>query len=120
MEAIFQANEWDEYRDDGDHLATCVSLGDNFVVNVKEGNEEGVDFYVLLCTQTNFIVEQAFKCPWGQEFSIGDIIMVQKYYQSWGQSRCSYVLLTRSQTTYIHACNVKAIKFLMLLVDHMV
>ncbi len=57
MEATFQANEWDEYGDDGDHLATCISLGDNFAMNAEEGNEERVNFYILVCTQTNFIIE---------------------------------------------------------------
>jgi hypothetical protein len=29
-------------------------------VNVKEGNEEGVNFYISLCTKTSFIVEEPF------------------------------------------------------------
>ncbi len=64
MEATFQAYEWDEYGNDGNHLVAYISLGDNFVVNAEEGNEEGVDFYVLLCTQTSFVIEQAFTWPW--------------------------------------------------------
>jgi hypothetical protein len=62
MEATFQEEEWDEYEDDIDHLIAYLLLGDNFVVNAKEGNEEGVGSYILICTQTNFIVEK----PWGQ------------------------------------------------------
>ncbi len=42
-------------------------------------------------------------------------------YHNWGRLGCFYVLLTRSETTYIHACNVRAIKFAILLpIDHMV
>ncbi len=33
MEDTFQEHEWDEYGVDDDHLASCISLGDNFVVN---------------------------------------------------------------------------------------
>lgn len=65
MEVTFQENKWDSYGNDGDHLATCISLGDNFAMNVEEGYEEGVDFYILLCTKTNFIIEEPFTYPWG-------------------------------------------------------
>lgn len=57
MEAMFQVDEWDEYEDDGNHLATYISLRDNFTMNVKQGNENGVNFYILLCTQISFMVE---------------------------------------------------------------
>jgi hypothetical protein len=49
-------------------------------VNVEEGNEEGVDFYILLCTKTSFIIEEPFTYPWGQRFHVGDIPMARKYY----------------------------------------
>lgn len=42
MEVALQVDEWDhEYGEDGDHMASCMSLEDNFIVNAKEGNEEG-------------------------------------------------------------------------------
>ncbi len=65
MEVTFKANDWNEYKDDGNHLVAYISLRDSFVVNVEEGNEKGVDFYVLSCTQISFIVEQAFTYPLG-------------------------------------------------------
>jgi hypothetical protein len=70
MEVTFQVDEWDEYEDDGDHLTACISLRDNFTMNAKQGNEEGVDFYVLLCTKTSFMVEQAFTCANGGKNSL--------------------------------------------------
>jgi hypothetical protein len=51
METTFKEDEWDDYVIDGDHLATCILLGENFAIFAKEGNEEGADFYILLCTQ---------------------------------------------------------------------
>jgi hypothetical protein len=33
-------------------LASRLELGDNFAVNVEEGNEKDVNFYLVLCTQS--------------------------------------------------------------------
>jgi hypothetical protein len=38
-------------------LAICSELGDNFVVNALEDNDEGVDFYVVLCIQPTHILQ---------------------------------------------------------------
>jgi hypothetical protein len=43
-----------------------------------------------------------------------------QYYQKWGSSKSSYVLLRRSQIAYMHVCHVRAIKFPMLLAYHKV
>ncbi len=43
VESTFEKQEWDQYGVDGDYLASCLQLGDNFVIKVKEDNEEGVD-----------------------------------------------------------------------------
>jgi hypothetical protein len=72
METTFKEHEWDDYAIDGDHLATCILLGDNFANFAKEGNEEGADFYILLCTQTCFVLDQPFICQWGQQRCVGD------------------------------------------------
>jgi hypothetical protein len=88
-------------------------LGDNFAVNSK-----GVDYYILMCTKMAFTFKQPFKCPWVQEFNVGDMAMARKYYQRWGNFESSYVLLQKSQTTHIHVCNVRAIKFPMFPMDH--
>jgi len=111
MEDAFQEDEWDEYGVDDDHLASCISLRDNSIVNLEDGNEKEVDFYILLCTKTVFTFKQHFKCPWGQEFNAGDMVMAGKYYHKWGSSKSSYVLLRKSQIAYIHVCHVWAIKF---------
>jgi hypothetical protein len=108
------------YGDDGDHLVACILVGDNFAVNVEEGNEKGVKFYILLCTKTSFIIEEPFTCPWSQRFHASNTTMVGKYYQNEGWTRFAYVLLVQSQTTYIHVCHVQAIKFRMLPLDYTV
>jgi hypothetical protein len=58
MEVSFQVDEWGEYMEDGDHLVFCMSLGNNFVVNAKEGNEEGQDFYILYTMHKNYFHSQ--------------------------------------------------------------
>jgi len=68
MEATFKKDEWVDYTIDGNHLATYASLGDNFAISPKEGNEEGAYLYILLCTQTCFMLVQPFTCQWGQQF----------------------------------------------------
>jgi hypothetical protein len=63
-------------------LASCLALGDNFVVNAEEGNSEGVDFYILMCIKPMYTLSFSYKCPWGQQFNAGDIVVARKYYQS--------------------------------------
>lgn len=49
---MFDEDDWDQFGKNGDHLASCLTLGDNFSINVEERNAEGVDFYILMCTKT--------------------------------------------------------------------
>jgi hypothetical protein len=92
-------------------LAPCIALGDNFVVNLEDGNSKGVNFYILICTKMAFTFKQPFRCPWGQEINVGDMAMAKEYYKMWGNSSSFYVLLRKSQTTHVHICHVRAIKF---------
>jgi len=43
-------DEWDQLGECGKYLANCLEVGDDFVINVEKGNEEDVDFYLVLCT----------------------------------------------------------------------
>jgi hypothetical protein len=49
-----------------------LQIGDNFVILVEEGNEKGIDFYVLQCQKAKHVVQEAFTCSWGSSFEIGD------------------------------------------------
>ncbi len=35
IEISFQEDDWDDYGVDGESLASCIFLGDNFVVNLE-------------------------------------------------------------------------------------
>ncbi len=56
MLVAFDEDTWDQYGANNDYLI----LGDNFAVNV-----EGVDFYILMCTETMYILQNPYKCAWG-------------------------------------------------------
>jgi hypothetical protein len=79
METTFKEDKWDEYRDGGDHIVACLLLGENFAMHIEERNEK-VDFYIFVYTETNFMVEKPFTCPWGQQFCVGDMVVTRKYY----------------------------------------
>jgi hypothetical protein len=76
----FYEVKWDQFGVDGDHLTSCLALGDNFVVNAEEDNTEGVDFYILMCTKPMYTLQSPYICAWGQYFEVGDTVVVGRYY----------------------------------------
>jgi hypothetical protein len=44
----------------GDELATTLKIGDNLAVNAKEGHDEGVSFWLILCIEPLCKVTKAF------------------------------------------------------------
>jgi hypothetical protein len=56
-----------------------LGIFDHFVVNSKEGNIEGVDFYLILYTHVVHIVEHDSTCQWGIAFKVGDVDIGGKY-----------------------------------------
>lgn len=122
-EAIAQAYDgaqWTDYGADGDHLASCVELGQNFATNAADENDAGVDFEVLMCTKVAYTVKKAFTCDWGQEFEVDDLCIAGLYYQQYGTDERNYVLLRNSKVAHIHAWQVRALKFPMEPQDHRV
>lgn len=49
----------------GDDLAATLEIDNNFVVNVKFGNVEGVDFYLICYSKPLHIVKENFSYKWG-------------------------------------------------------
>jgi hypothetical protein len=81
MLVAFDEDTWDRYGVNSDYFASYLAFGDNFAMNV-----EGVDFYILMCTKTMYILQKPYKCAWGQQFNVSDIVVTHRYYQKWGQS----------------------------------
>lgn len=100
-------------------MAECLELGDNFVVNVEEGNEEGVEFHVVLST-TSTHFEVGLYMSLGHLFQASDVVVAGTYYQKWGTREKTYVLLHRSHIIYLYVSHVQAIKFCMLPTNHRV
>ncbi len=47
-------DNWDgeiSFGTKGDDLVSTFEVGDNFAINAKFGNVEGVDFYVICCSK---------------------------------------------------------------------
>jgi hypothetical protein len=95
----------------GDELVTALEIGDNLAINIKEGND-GVSFLLILCIEPLRKVAKAFTNGRGTSFEEDDVVG-SIYYQKWGHSDTSYVLLKDSQKVYIFSHMVRAIKFLM-------
>lgn len=120
MLATFDEDAWDQYGANSDYLASCLALGDNFAMNAQEENAKGVDFYFLICTKTMYTMEKPYKCARVQQFSANGTIVTSRYYQKWGQSKHSYVILKKSQVDVLDICNVRTIKFPLVPTSHRV
>ncbi len=92
--------EWDEFGGYGEYLTSCLKVGDNFVVYAQEGNEEDIDFYIVLYTQAIHIVKKDFTNTWKTYFKEGDVVVARKYYKKWGTCEASHVFLWKSPTFF--------------------
>lgn len=103
MDCIYETWDGDlQHGIDGCELATTLDVGDNFAINVEKGNSEGQDFWLICCTKYLHTLKKAFKCKWGIKFEEGDEVVVRKYYQKWGDSDSSYILLKDSHVVYMY------------------
>ena len=92
MEEAFVLELWNDFGIDGENkLASCLEIGDNFATEAEDGNEEGMDFYLLVCYSKPFVVKESFICPWGEEFSVGQLAVRGQYYQKWSTGPQNYV-----------------------------
>jgi hypothetical protein len=96
----------------GNELATTLKIGDNLVVNVKEGNDEGVSFWLIMCTEPLCKVTKAFTNGWGISFEEGDDVIGGIYYQKWGHIDTSYVLLKDSKKSTFPFTWLRLLNFL--------
>jgi hypothetical protein len=57
IQASTHEDAWAHLGECGDYLANYLEIGDNFAINVEEGNQKVVEFYVVLCTQLVHVVK---------------------------------------------------------------
>lgn len=116
-------SDWPHGGLEHDHGNLC-QIGDNFMIPADEGNEEGVEWFILQCTKAKYRVEEDFVCAWGTSFKKGDYAIAEaiagSYYQKYGRGRNTYVLLNKSVVAHVEAHLVRACKFPMVLAPHTV
>jgi len=74
-------DNWDgeiSFGIEGDDLASTLEVSDNFSINAKFGNVEGMGFYVIRCNKTLHIIKEDFKCKWGTKFVVGEQVVASK------------------------------------------
>jgi hypothetical protein len=101
---------WD-YGEDGNALATCLEIGDNFAVNAIANNDEGQEFWIIKCLRPFHKIKNDLIDAQGSSYEVGDDIVIGTYYQKWGIVDDSYVLLEISHIVFIYSHLVWAIKF---------
>lgn len=111
---------WDDFGTNGENLASCLDLGENFATAAEEDNEEGVDFYLLVCCSKPYVVREAFTCPWGEQFLPGQLAVRARYFQKWGTGSHNYVYRAKSQYAHCHVGDIRAVKFPMIPQTHRV
>jgi hypothetical protein len=96
---------------DNNEQATCLRVGDNFVIVVALGNNEGVDFFILQCIKEMHIVQENVGLDdWGNFVEKGDEIIIGHYYKQLGTRKSSYVLISDKSLAFIYShlvCNSK-------------
>ncbi len=120
IQASTYEDTWDQLGECGDYLVSYLEIGDNFAINVEEGNQEDVDFYVVLCIEPTHVVKEDFIDVWNTNFKVGDVVVVRTYYQKWGRGETRYVFLRNSPIVFLHVSHVRSIKFPMLPSSHRV
>jgi hypothetical protein len=88
---------------DGDELVTSLEVGNNFVVNAKEGNNEGQELWVVCCSKPLHRLTNPLKCKWGMEYDVGDKFITWKYYKKWRNFNSFDVLLKQSNVVYLYS-----------------
>jgi hypothetical protein len=78
---------WDgEWRHgvDGDDLVASLEVGDKFVVNAKEGNNEGQEFWIVCCTKLFHKLNGPLNYKWGMNYNEREEVVVGKHYKKRG------------------------------------
>jgi hypothetical protein len=73
-----------------------------------------------MLVQPAHVITNNFTCAWGDEFQVGDLVIVGIYYHKWGHGEHNYVFLGYSQVAYIYVHLILACKFAMLPCHHRV
>ncbi len=90
-----------------------MEVGNNFVVNTKEGNSEGQEFWIVCCTRPLHKLNGPLNYKWGMNYNERDEVVARKYYKKWANSNSTYVVLKDSHVVYLYSHLISVMKFLM-------
>ena len=90
-------------------------VDDNFMIPTESQNKDGMDYYILQCQCSKFMLQELLTCPWGGVFSAGGEVIQAKYNKKYGRGDKTYVFYNRFVDVHINAHLVRACKFPMLL-----
>lgn len=69
------------FSDDVDRLTDFLAEGDDFAVIAEQGNDEGVDYYVLRCTRPKMFLEQDTVDGYGEPYDAHSLVVYGHYFQ---------------------------------------
>jgi hypothetical protein len=88
-------------------LGDLVLIDDNFMIPAEKDNEDGVDFYVLQCTRSKFLLEEPLHCPWDGIFVPRDEVIKEKYFKKHAHGDKTYVFYDKAIETHVDAYLVR-------------
>ena len=98
-------------------LNQLILEGDNYVVNVDDQNDEGVDFYIIKFGKTRYLIENYLIDTWGNKVSRGTYVITGYYYKQSKENPQHYTFLDNKGLSHMYSHLVRAIKFDTVLVD---
>ncbi len=70
---------------------------------VEDGNEEGVDFYIMCCERPPFTLDVGVGLDlWDATYYTWEVVVLGKYHKSWGKNGLSYVMLNENAMGYAY------------------
>ena len=74
------------YQGFGDTLSDVIYIGNNFIVNAKDGNSNGVDFYLLSCIVCKQCATHNIVDAWENVVFIGTFYIEGTFF-----NKCSFI-----------------------------
>jgi hypothetical protein len=121
-EQIAEMDDEENWVHDGvsAQIGDLVEVGENFMVPTVEENDNGVEYYILQCRRSKFVLDEALTYLWRGNFNVGDEEIRGKYFKTYGRGDKSYVFYDEAVDAHIDAHLKWACKFPMVLATHQV
>ena len=98
-------------------ISQLILEGDNYIVNVDNQNDEGVDYYILKWFKLRYLIEKSLTNTWGKKVSRSTCVITRYYYDQTKENPQHYTFLDNKGLSHMYSHLVRAIKLDMVLVD---